>query len=118
MNYANLAAAPGWPHSPDLLALIRAACVAAQQQRELAERILLALLGDLRAENGRARVLVVDDAEDNRELAATVLENSGFHTITAANGLEGVIAAHCLRPVAILMDVTMPVLTGSRRHDY
>ena len=98
--------------SPDLLARIRAACVAAHQQRELVERILMALLGDLGTENGRARVLIVDDAEDNRELAATVLENSGFHTITAANGLEGVIAAHCLRPVAILMDVTMPVLDG------
>jgi CheY-like chemotaxis protein len=112
VNYANLAAAPGWPHSPDLLALIRAACVAGRHQRELAERILMALLGDHGTENGRARVLVVDDTEDNRELAATVLENAGFHSITAANGLEGVIAAHCLRPVAILMDVTMPVLGG------
>jgi CheY-like chemotaxis protein len=56
--------------------------------------------------------LIVDDAEDNRELAATVLEHSGFHAVTAANGLEGVIAAHCLRPVAVLMDVTMPVLNG------
>jgi CheY-like chemotaxis protein len=32
--------------------------------------------------------------------------------MTAANGLEGVLAAHNLRPTVILMDVTMPVLNG------
>jgi CheY-like chemotaxis protein len=57
-------------------------------------------------------VLIVDDAEDDRELAATILGHSGFLAGTTANGLEGVIAAHCLRPVAVLMDVTVPVLDG------
>jgi CheY-like chemotaxis protein len=112
LTYTELAVAPEGPASPNLLALIRASCVEARQTRELAERVLMALLGGQGAENGRPRVLIVDDAEDNRELAATVLENSGFHAVTAANGLEGVIAAHCLRPVAVLMDVTMPVLNG------
>ena len=32
--------------------------------------------------------------------------------ITACNGLEGVVAAHCEHPSVVLMDVTMPVLDG------
>ena len=33
-------------------------------------------------------VLIVDDSADNREIAAMLLEMSGFDTITAGNGLE------------------------------
>lgn len=57
-------------------------------------------------------VLVVDDSRDTRDMTADALESAGFHTITAGNGLDGVIAAHYARPVVILMDVTMPVLDG------
>jgi CheY-like chemotaxis protein len=45
-------------------------------------------------------------------MLARVLEQAGYQAITAANGLEGVLAAHCLRPSVVLMDVTMPVLDG------
>ena len=102
-----------WTASTDVFRQVRASCVAARTQREIAERIQFALLGEIEADSfQRPHVLVVDDSQESRELAATVLENSGFHTITADNGLDGLIAAHCLRPVVALMDLNMPVLDG------
>lgn len=64
------------------------------------------------ARHSAEKVLIVDDAEDTRELVAVTLAASGFHTITAANGLEALIKAHNERPTVILMDVNMPVLDG------
>ena len=60
----------------------------------------------------RARLLIVDDSDTNRELTSAILEDAGFEVLTATNGLEGVIAAHYARPSVILMDLTMPVLNG------
>jgi two-component system, cell cycle response regulator DivK len=57
-------------------------------------------------------VLVVDDYDDVRQLVARVLQNAGFVVRTAANGLEGLLAAYEMRPRVIVMDVTMPVLDG------
>jgi CheY-like chemotaxis protein len=61
---------------------------------------------------GRPVVLVVDDSKDSLETVALFLELSGFHAITAANGLEAVIAAHYARPELAVLDVAMPVLNG------
>jgi CheY-like chemotaxis protein len=98
------------------LPALRALCVAARQQRQLAETLLMRMIGDgVRIDGAsppRLRVLVVDDAPDNRQVAALSLEAAGFETITASNGLEGVIVAHYARPAVILMDVSMPVLDG------
>ncbi len=57
-------------------------------------------------------VLVVDDYGEIRETIAQVLRNAGFVVRTAANGLEGLLAAYEMRPTVIVMDVTMPVLDG------
>jgi CheY-like chemotaxis protein len=59
-----------------------------------------------------AAVLVVDDAEDVRDLIALVLRNAGFVVRTAVNGLEGLLTAYEMRPDVIVMDLTMPVLNG------
>jgi CheY-like chemotaxis protein len=100
----------------DVLPALRALCVAARRQRQLVETIVRRMAGDGARGNGhgpgRPRVLVVDDATDNRELAAVTLEAAGFDLITATNGLEGVIVAHYARPAVVLMDVAMPVLDG------
>ena len=48
----------------------------------------------------------------DRDMAAMLLETSGFDAITAGNGLEGVLVAHYTRPAVVLMDVAMPVLDG------
>ena len=57
-------------------------------------------------------MLVVDDYGDVRELIAEVLRNAGFVVRTAANGLEGLLAAYEMRPAVIVMDFAMPVLDG------
>lgn len=101
----------------DVPATIRALCAAARQQRQLAETILVRLVGDLPSTQHGAieegnRVLVVDDNPDSSAMAAAVLEAFGFCVITASNGLEGVIVAHYARPIAVIMDLTMPILDG------
>jgi len=95
---------------------LRELCAGARQQRELAEAMRTHLIGDSAAANGfaarRPLVLIVDDSADSRDMAAMLLETSGFDTITACNGLDGVIVAHYARPALVIMDVAMPVLDG------
>ena len=93
---------------------VRQVCVAARDQRQAAGAIVARLASDVHRDRGHSRggVLVVDDSEDNREIAALALEASGFHATTAANGLEGVIVAHYASPLVVLMDIAMPVLGG------
>lgn len=113
---AALAQAGSSPTVVDLLPRIRHLCVAAREHRQLAEELTGKLTGEPTsagsAHHGRQKVLVVDDAEDTRDLVAVTLTASGFQTITAANGLEALIKAHTERPAVILMDVNMPVLNG------
>jgi two-component system cell cycle response regulator DivK len=60
----------------------------------------------------RRLVLIVDDDEDTRFCYTESLEHRGFRTASARDGAEGVEAAIRLRPDAILMDVSMPVMDG------
>jgi two-component system cell cycle response regulator DivK len=94
-----------------VLESIRELRATAGVQRELADTVLTRLIGPA-PDRRDQRALVVDDNPDNCEVAATALETSGFEVITAVNGLEGVIAAHCAQPAIVLMDITMPVLDG------
>ena len=99
----------------DLLATLQQLMVGAQEQRRIAESLRARLAGTTAPggdEPRRPLVLVVDDSKDNRDVAALLLETSGFDAITASNGLEGLIVAHYTRPAVVLMDVAMPVLDG------
>jgi len=100
----------------NLLATLRELCVDARRQRLIADTIRARLLGETGSagpgSDKRPLVLIVDDSPDNRDMAAMLLETSGFDTITAGNGLEGVIVAHYTRPAVVIMDVAMPVLDG------
>jgi CheY-like chemotaxis protein len=58
------------------------------------------------------RILIIDDEDDLREVAAVTLEIGGFDVTLAANGREGVARAAADRPDAILLDVMMPELDG------
>lgn len=58
------------------------------------------------------RVLIVDDAEDNRDLFALVLGNAGFEVDVAEDGIQGVMMARELRPAIIIMDLAMPQMDG------
>ncbi len=85
----------------------------AHQQHAAACRLLADLNHHRKAESpARSAVLVVDDYGDVREMLSRVLADAGFVVRTAANGLEGLIAAYEMRPGVIVMDVSMPVLDG------
>jgi CheY-like chemotaxis protein len=61
---------------------------------------------------GRARVLLVEDTEDNRFMMRRLLELSGFNVAEATNGAEAVRSAEFERPEIILMDLSLPILDG------
>lgn len=64
------------------------------------------------SETPRARILVVDDSDDSREVCAEILSFWGFEVATAADGYEAIAKALQLRPDVILMDLSMPGLDG------
>jgi CheY-like chemotaxis protein len=59
------------------------------------------------------RILIIDDEDDIREVAALSLEaTAGWQIFTAASGAEGMAIAAVEQPDAILMDVMMPGVDG------
>ena len=59
------------------------------------------------------KVLLIDDEDDIREVAALTLETMGdFEMFATANGFEGVALAARVRPDVILLDVMMPEIDG------
>ena len=59
-----------------------------------------------------ARVLVIDDDRDIREVLVSMLETEGYETGSAPDGLAGLAAARERRPDLILLDLMMPVMDG------
>ncbi len=59
-----------------------------------------------------ARILVVEDSPDIRVLIRMLLEPAGHQVLTAADGREGVEATRRERPDLVLMDLSLPVLSG------
>jgi CheY-like chemotaxis protein len=97
----------------DLLTRVQRLGAAARLLRQRAETLHAGLIGEPASTlPGRPIVLVVDDSKDSLETVALFLELSGFHAITAANGLEALIAAHYARPDMAVLDVAMPVMNG------
>jgi CheY-like chemotaxis protein len=59
------------------------------------------------------KILIVDDEEHIREIAAVSLElTGGWEIATADSGAEALRVAASLRPDAILLDVMMPGMDG------
>jgi len=59
------------------------------------------------------RILIIDDEDDIREVAALSLEaTAGWEIVAASSGAEGIRAAAEHKPDAILMDVMMPGMDG------
>ncbi|MEO6910767.1 MAG: response regulator [Edaphobacter sp.] len=59
------------------------------------------------------RILIIDDEDDIREVAALSLEaTAGWLVFTASSGIEGIAMASAEQPDAILMDVMMPGVDG------
>lgn len=59
-----------------------------------------------------ATILIVDDSPTELHLFQNMLEKSGFETLVADSGEEGVRQAETARPDCILMDVVMPGMNG------
>ncbi len=58
-------------------------------------------------------ILIIDDEEDIRAIAALSLETvAGWEVATANSGAQGVERAESLQPEAILLDVMMPGMDG------
>ena len=60
----------------------------------------------------RPRVLVVDDEEDVINVLRLVLGKSGYHVLTAASGMDGLMRAQSEHPDAILLDIMMHEMDG------
>ncbi len=61
----------------------------------------------------RARVLLVDDEPDIREVLADALSWEGYDVATAANGREALRILRSGPPVdVVLLDLTMPIMSG------
>ena len=59
------------------------------------------------------KILIIDDEDDIREVAALSLETvAGWEVIRASSGAQGVARAAEHRPDAILLDVMMPGMDG------
>ena len=70
------------------------------------------------AYHGSGTVLVVDDEESIRTMAAGVLERAGFSTLQAGDGLEalGMLRQHHLRICLMVLDLTMPQKDGAETY--
>lgn len=79
-------------------------------------RALLARLEGLRLTTGTeargARVLVVDDDPAALDLVEGMLHPAGFTVLRALAGAEGIEVARRVRPDLVLLDLTMPGMSG------
>jgi CheY-like chemotaxis protein len=57
-------------------------------------------------------VLIVDDDEAIRDIAAAQLRSSGFSVETAQNGQQAYRILQHTRPRVVLLDMSMPVMNG------
>jgi NADH-quinone oxidoreductase subunit E len=57
-------------------------------------------------------VLIIDDEELFTEACSQALERAGFRTAVAKNGAEGLQMAGSAHPSVVLLDLTMPGMTG------
>ena len=59
-----------------------------------------------------AKVLLVEDTEDNRFMMRRLLEMTGYRVVEARNGEEAVTVAQTELPDLILMDLSLPIIDG------
>ena len=66
----------------------------------------------MKKQDEQAKVLLVEDTEDNRFMMRRLLEMSGYQVVEATNGEEAVKVARNESPRLILMDLSLPVIDG------
>ena len=60
----------------------------------------------------RARILVIEDYSDTRELLSMLLRSKGYEVIEAEDGVEGLLKASGSYPDLILLDLALPEMDG------
>ena len=58
------------------------------------------------------QVLIIDDDEPVRRLLELLLKTSGYDTVTATNGVEGLEQMQRQLPCLVLLDIMMPEMDG------
>lgn len=77
------------------------------------ERVLGQVITDTDLEAGPARVLIVDDDEDDRLMMRTALDNAGYIVEVAQDGHEALDLLHKDKSFSlVVLDLGMPNLTG------
>lgn len=59
-----------------------------------------------------AKVLIVEDEYDIRELLQNYLENEGYQVVSASDGEQALEMFHSATPDLILLDIMLPLLNG------
>ena len=57
-------------------------------------------------------ILLIEDNEQNRYLAAFLLEQRGYRVVPADDGPSGIALAQALAPGLILLDIQLPLMDG------
>jgi CheY-like chemotaxis protein len=60
----------------------------------------------------KARILLVEDNEQNRFLATFLLEQAGLKVVHATNGPQGLEKARTENPDLVLLDIQLPGIDG------
>ena len=79
------------------------------QLREDESGSIIYRLGDAMS---RARILLVEDNQDNQDLMRFLLERAGYEVLSVGNGLLGIETARREKPDVVVMDLSMPELDG------
>lgn len=70
------------------------------------------MTAEMKEQDGRVTLLLVEDTEDNRFMMRRLLEMTGYRVVEATNGEEAVKIAKAELPQLILMDLSLPVIDG------
>ncbi len=65
-------------------------------------------------QGGRKKILVVDDEPSVVTYLEALLQDNGYETVSASNGLEGMEKVRSEKPDLITLDISMPKESGIR----
>ena len=60
----------------------------------------------------KKKILIIDDDREVSELVEITLKNEGYSVIRTNNGLTGLELARSQNPDLVVMDITMPIMSG------
>ena len=59
-----------------------------------------------------AKILLIEDNEQNRHLVTVLLEKNGYQVVAAPDGPAGIDLAEKERPALVLLDIQLPGMDG------